>query len=154
VRDDVLYTPPIAASVLPGITRDSVLTLAQDLGLQVKEQDLPREMLYLADEVFFVGTAVEVTPIKSVDKITIGEGRARPVTEALQRAFFDYVNGACRTGTTGSRLSTFQRQNGNRPPRGSARRRAVPGKTVNSRASSSPRHRQAFCTSRRAGRVQ
>jgi len=93
VRDDVLYTPPIAASVLPGITRDSVLTLAQDLGLQVKEQDLPREMLYIADEVFFVGTAVEVTPIKSVDKITIGEGRRGPVTEALQRAFFDYVTG-------------------------------------------------------------
>jgi branched-chain amino acid aminotransferase len=93
VRDDVLYTPPIAASVLPGITRDSVLTLAQDLGLQVKEEDLPREMLYIADELFFVGTAVEVTPIKSVDKITIGEGRRGPVTEALQRAFFDYVTG-------------------------------------------------------------
>jgi len=93
VRDDVLYTPPVSASVLPGITRDSVLTLAQDLGLTVKEQDLPREMLYIADELFFVGTAVEVTPIKSVDKITIGEGRRGPVTEALQRSFFDYVTG-------------------------------------------------------------
>jgi branched-chain amino acid aminotransferase len=93
VRDDVLYTPPVAASVLPGITRDSVMTLAQDLGFQVKEQDLPREMLYIADELFFTGTAAEVTPIRSVDRIQIGSGRRGPVTTALQNAFFDYVNG-------------------------------------------------------------
>jgi branched-chain amino acid aminotransferase len=93
VRDDVLYTPPLSASVLPGITRDSIMTLAQDHGLQVKEQDLPREMLYVADEVFFVGTAAEITPIRSVDKIQIGAGRRGPVTTALQRAFFDYING-------------------------------------------------------------
>jgi branched-chain amino acid aminotransferase len=94
VRDEVLYTPPYSASVLPGITRDSIITLAQDLGLTVKEQDLPREMLYVADEVFFAGTAVEITPIRSVDKIKIGSGSRGPVTARLQRAFFDYVGGA------------------------------------------------------------
>jgi branched-chain amino acid aminotransferase len=94
VRDEVVYTPPYSASVLPGITRDSIMTLAQDLGLTVKEQDLPREMLYVADEVFFAGTAVEITPIRSVDKIKIGNGARGPVTARLQRAFFDYVGGA------------------------------------------------------------
>jgi len=93
VRDDVLYTPPVSASILPGITRDSVITLAGDLGLTVREQDLPREMLYIADEIFFAGTAVEITPIRSVDKIQVGPGRRGPVTTALQKAFFDYING-------------------------------------------------------------
>ena len=94
VRDDVIYTPPVSASVLPGITRDSVITLAQDLGYAVKEQDLPREMLYIADELFFTGTAAEITPIRAVDRIQIGPGRRGPVTTRLQNAFFDYVNGA------------------------------------------------------------
>ena len=93
VRDEVLYTPPLSASVLPGITRDTIITLAQDSGLQVREQNLPREMLYIADEVFFAGTAAEITPIRSVDKIQIGAGRRGPVTTLLQRAFFDYING-------------------------------------------------------------
>jgi branched-chain amino acid aminotransferase len=93
VRDEVLYTTPLAASVLPGITRDSIMTLARDLGFQVREQDLPREMLYVADEAFFVGTAAEVTPIRSVDKIQVGAGRRGPVTSAIQQAFFDYING-------------------------------------------------------------
>jgi branched-chain amino acid aminotransferase len=93
VRDGVLFTPPLSASVLPGITRDSVMTLATDLGLPVKEQDLPREMLYVADEVFFVGTAAEVTPIRSVDKIQVGAGRRGPITTQIQSAFFDYING-------------------------------------------------------------
>lgn len=93
VRDGILFTPPVAASVLPGITRDSVMTLARDLGFEVREQDLPREMLYIADETFFVGTAAEITPIRSVDKIQIGSGRRGPITAALQQAFFDYVNG-------------------------------------------------------------
>jgi branched-chain amino acid aminotransferase len=93
VRDGVLYTPPLSASVLPGITRDSVITLAQDQGLTVREQDLPREMLYVCDEVFFAGTAAEITPIRSVDKIQIGAGRRGPITSALQTAFFDYING-------------------------------------------------------------
>lgn len=94
VRDEVLYTPPLSASVLPGITRDTVMTLASDLGLVVKEQDLPREMLYIADEAFFVGTAAEVTPIRSVDKIAVGIGRRGPVTTAVQQAYFDYINGS------------------------------------------------------------
>jgi branched-chain amino acid aminotransferase len=93
VRDDVIYTPPLSASVLPGITRDSIMTLARDLGYQVREQDLPREMLYIADEVFFAGTAAEITPIRSVDKIQIGEGKRGPVTTTVQKAFFDYING-------------------------------------------------------------
>jgi len=93
VRDEVLFTPPTAASVLPGITRDSIVTLAQDLGFKVKETEIPREMLYLADEVFFVGTAVEVTPVRSIDKITVGTGTRGPVTTAIQRAFFEYVRG-------------------------------------------------------------
>ena len=93
VRDEVLYTPPIAASILPGITRDTVFALAQDLGYRVREQTLPRELLYVADEMFFCGTAVEITPIRSVDKVPIGSGARGPVTTALQRAFFDYING-------------------------------------------------------------
>ncbi len=93
VRDGIVYTPPMTASILPGITRDSVITLAQELGYTVREQLLPREMLYIADELFFVGTAVEVTPIRSVDRITIGAGSRGPVTAALQQAFFDIVNG-------------------------------------------------------------
>lgn len=93
VRDNVLYTPPLSASVLPGITRDTIMTLARDLGHTIREEDLPREMLYIADEVFFCGTAAEITPIRSVDKIQIGTGRRGPVTTALQKAFFDYING-------------------------------------------------------------
>ncbi len=93
VRDGALYTPPLANSVLGGITRDSIMTLARDLGYTVTETGLLRESLYIADEVFFVGTAAEVTPVRSVDKITIGNGRRGPVTEAIQRAFFDVING-------------------------------------------------------------
>jgi branched-chain amino acid aminotransferase len=93
VRDDVLHTPPLSTAGLSGITRDIVVTLAEDLGYQVREQDLPREMLYVADELFFTGTAAEVSPIRSVDKIQIGSGRRGPITTALQQAFFDYVNG-------------------------------------------------------------
>ena len=93
VRDGVLYTPPVASSVLGGITRDSVITIARELGFELREQVLPREMLYLADEVFFVGTAVEVTPIRSVDKIKVGRGARGPVTEAIQRRYFDVVRG-------------------------------------------------------------
>jgi branched-chain amino acid aminotransferase len=93
VRDGALYTPPLASSILNGITRDSIITLARDLGYTVTEAAVPRETLYVADEVFFVGTAAEVTPIRSVDKVTIGSGRRGPVTEALQRAFFAVING-------------------------------------------------------------
>jgi len=93
VRDNVLYTPPLSAAVLPGITRSTIMTLAQDLGFSVVEQVLPREMLYISDEAFFVGTAAEITPIRSVDKIQIGKGQRGPVAEALQVAFFDMING-------------------------------------------------------------
>lgn len=94
VRDGIIYTPPIGSSVLSGITRDSVMTLARDLGFDVREQVLPRETLYIADEVFFAGTAVEVTPVRSVDKIKVGRGRRGPITEAIQQRFFDIVRGA------------------------------------------------------------
>ncbi len=92
VRDGVIYTPPLGSSVLGGITRDTIMTLARDNGITVVEQVLPRETLYIADEVFFTGTAAEVTPVRSVDKIQVGAGRRGPVTEALQKAFFQVVN--------------------------------------------------------------
>jgi branched-chain amino acid aminotransferase len=93
IRDGVIYTPPLSASILSGITRDSIITLARGLGYVVTEMNLPRESLYIADEVFFVGTAAEVTPIRSIDKITIGAGRRGPITEKLQRTFFEVING-------------------------------------------------------------
>jgi branched-chain amino acid aminotransferase len=93
VRDNVIYTPPLSAAILPGITRDSIITLARDLGIEVREDVLPRELLYIADEAFFVGTAAEVTPIRSVDKIAIGNGKRGPITEAIQTAFFNVING-------------------------------------------------------------
>jgi branched-chain amino acid aminotransferase len=92
IRNGVIYTPPLSASVLGGITRDSIITLARDHGFTVVETNLPRESLYIADEVFFVGTAAEVTPIRSIDKIAIGQGRRGPITEQLQKAFFAVVN--------------------------------------------------------------
>jgi branched-chain amino acid aminotransferase len=93
VRDNVLYTPSMASSILQGITRDTVLTLARDLGLEIREQALPREFLYLADEIFFCGTAAEITPIRSVDKILVGAGRRGPVTAVLQERFFGIIKG-------------------------------------------------------------
>jgi branched-chain amino acid aminotransferase len=93
VRDGKILTPPLGASVLPGITRETVIQLAQSLGIQVVETIVPREMLYIADEVFFSGTAAEITPIRTVDKIVVGAGSRGPVTERLQRAFFGVING-------------------------------------------------------------
>ncbi|RKX26413.1 MAG: branched chain amino acid aminotransferase, partial [Candidatus Zixiibacteriota bacterium] len=93
VRDGVLITPTFAASVLPGITRSSIITLAEDMGIKVIEQNVPREALYLADEVFFTGSAAEITPISSIDKIKIGEGKCGPITAKLQKAFFDILEG-------------------------------------------------------------
>lgn len=93
VRNGKLLTAPLGNSVLPGITRDSVLTIAADLGLTVVEQMIPREMLYLADEVFFSGTAAEITPIRSVDKISVGDGIMGPVTARIQKDFFSIVHG-------------------------------------------------------------
>ncbi len=91
VRDNTLYTPPLTAAILPGITRLSVMKVAEDLGYRVVEAEVPREMLFVADEVFFTGTAAEVTPIRSVDKIAVGDGKPGPVTRALQKAFFEIV---------------------------------------------------------------
>jgi branched-chain amino acid aminotransferase len=96
VRDGKLVTPPSASSILTGITRDSVIKLAAQLGLLVEEKSLPRESLYLADELFFTGTAAEITPIKSVDRIEIGSGKRGPVTKQLQDAFFGLFSGATR----------------------------------------------------------
>jgi branched-chain amino acid aminotransferase len=93
VRDGKIHTPPLGSSVLPGITRDTVVTLARELGLEIIETVIPRELLYIADEVFFTGTAAEVTPIRSVDRIPVGAGRRGPVTEKLQHAFFEIVEG-------------------------------------------------------------
>jgi len=94
VRDGRIHTPPLGASVLPGITRDTILTLARDNGIPVIETLVPREMLYIADEVFFSGTAAEITPIRSIDRIVIGKGRRGPITELLQSEFFGVINGA------------------------------------------------------------
>jgi branched-chain amino acid aminotransferase len=93
VRNGVLYTSPLANSVLSGITRDSVLTLARHLGIPVVEQAMPRELLYIADEVFFTGTAAEVQPIRSVDRIVVADGEAGPITRQLAEEFFGIANG-------------------------------------------------------------
>jgi branched-chain amino acid aminotransferase len=94
IRDGIIYTPGFAHAGLSGITRDSVIRLARDRGMEVREAAIPREMLYVADELFFTGTAAEITPIRSVDRITIGNGRRGPVTEVLQKAFFGLFTGA------------------------------------------------------------
>lgn len=93
VRDGKIHTPSLTSSILPGITRDTVITLARDMGLEVVETSIPREMLYIADEVFFSGTAAEVTPIRSIDRIKIGAGRRGPITEKLQKEYFNYITG-------------------------------------------------------------
>jgi branched-chain amino acid aminotransferase len=93
VRNGVLQTAPLGNSVLPGITRDSVLKLARELGIPTVEAGIPREMLYIADEAFFTGTAAEITPIRSVDRITIGTGHRGPIAERLQKEFFGVING-------------------------------------------------------------
>lgn len=96
IRDGIIYTPPLEACILPGITRDCVIKIASDLKCQVKEVNIHREMLYIADEIFFTGTAAEVTPIRSVDRIPIGAGVRGPITEKIQKKYFDYVNGNCQ----------------------------------------------------------
>ena len=93
VRDGILYTPALAHSVLAGITRDSVLAISKEAGIEVREQAIPREWLYIADELFFTGTAAEITPIRSVDRVPVGKGRRGEVTEKIQSRFFDIVNG-------------------------------------------------------------
>ena len=88
-----LYTPPLANSALSGITRDSVLTIARHLGFTVIEQAVPRELLYIADEVFFTGTAAEVQPIRSIDRITVGDGKVGEITKKIADEFFGIANG-------------------------------------------------------------
>ena len=93
IRDGKIITPPLGASVLPGITRDTILTIARDMNIPIVEQIIPRELLYIADEVFFCGTAVEVTPVRSVDRIPVGKGSRGPITEKIQTEFFALVSG-------------------------------------------------------------
>ncbi|MEM9593616.1 MAG: branched-chain amino acid transaminase [Acidobacteriota bacterium] len=93
VKDGTVWTPPLSASILSGITRHTVMTLAADLGIPLREQTMTRDFLYLADELFMTGTAAEVTPVRSLDRIPIGDGRRGPITERLQREFFDVVEG-------------------------------------------------------------
>src|ERR1019366_6161413 len=93
VRNGVIYTPPLSNSTLSGITRDSVLTIARHLRFTVVEQSFPRELLYIADEVFFTGTAAEVSPIRSIDRIVIGDGKPGEITKKIADEFFAIVNG-------------------------------------------------------------
>jgi branched-chain amino acid aminotransferase len=93
VRGGVVYTPPVSSGILAGITRDSVIVIARHLGFEVREQVLPREVLYVADELFFTGTAAEVTPIRSVDRVVVGDGKRGPVTRAIQERFFAIARG-------------------------------------------------------------
>ena len=92
VRNGRIYTPASSYSILPGITRHTTIVIAGDLGMQVEERGIPREFLYIADEVFFTGTAAEISPIRAVDKVEIGDGRRGPVTKTLQDLFFEIVN--------------------------------------------------------------
>jgi branched-chain amino acid aminotransferase len=93
VNGNKIFTPPLASSVLPGITRDSVLEIAKELGIEVVEAAMQRAALYLADELFFTGTAAEITPIRSVDHITVGSGKRGPITKTIQDAFFGITSG-------------------------------------------------------------
>lgn len=94
VRDGVLFTAPLASGILNGITRDSIIRLARDLDIEVREQQLPREFLYIVDELFFSGTAAEITPIRSVDRLQVGSGKPGPITTKLQREFLGIAKGA------------------------------------------------------------
>lgn len=91
IHKGVIYTPPLSSSILGGITRDSAMTIAKDLGYEVKEASMSREMLYLADEIFFTGTAAEITPVRSVDRMPVGDGKRGPITKAVQDVFFGIV---------------------------------------------------------------
>jgi branched-chain amino acid aminotransferase len=120
VNNGKLITPPLGASILPGITRDSVLQIARELGIEVLETSIQRSALYLADEVFFTGTAAEITPIRSVDRITVGAGKRGPVTAKLQEEFFKVIR-AERPAPFGADWLTFvndagEKKNSQRQP--------------------------------------
>lgn len=93
VLNGVVHTPPLSSSILPGITRATVIQLLNDLKIPLVEDTIPREMLYIAEEVFFTGSAAEITPIKTIDKISIGTGERGPITKKLQEEFFAYIDG-------------------------------------------------------------
>jgi branched-chain amino acid aminotransferase len=93
ISDGVIYTPSVGSSILAGITRDSALTIARELGYEIREQPISRDMLYIADEIFFTGTAAELTPIRSIDKIVVGKGSRGPITKAIQEVFFGITSG-------------------------------------------------------------
>lgn len=93
IRDGIIHTPGLSHSVLSGITRDTVMRLARNLGYEVRESSIPREMLYIADEIFMTGTAAEVTPVRSVDRLEVGTGKRGPITHAIQKAFFGLFTG-------------------------------------------------------------
>src|SRR6185503_2232860 len=94
VHNGTVHTSTLNGTLLHGVTRNAILTLVRDMGIPVREQDLPRELLYMADEVFLVGTASEVTPVRSIDRATVGAGKRGPITTAIQQRFMDYVHGA------------------------------------------------------------
>ncbi|MGF1844911.1 branched-chain amino acid transaminase [Vibrio clamense] len=93
IRDGILSTPPATSAILPGITRDSIMVLAKEMGYEIREENIAREALYLADEIFMTGTAAEIVPVRTVDKITIGEGKRGPITQQVQAAYFGLFNG-------------------------------------------------------------
>ena len=93
VTGDIVLTPPLSSSILPGITRDSVIQICEELGITVKERTIQRAALYVADELFFSGTAAEVTPIRSVDRIPVGQGGRGPITEKIQKRYFEITKG-------------------------------------------------------------
>jgi branched-chain amino acid aminotransferase len=113
VSGGTVITPPVNGTLLAGITRDAILSITADLGIPVREQAIPREMLYGAEEVFLTGTASEVTPVRSVDKITVGRGRRGPITEQIQRRFLDVVHG--RVADRHGWLTFVRDQVGERP---------------------------------------
>ncbi|MGV3570468.1 MAG: aminotransferase class IV, partial [Ramlibacter sp.] len=93
IKDGVVYTPDLSAGALNGITRNTIFHIAKDLGVEIVQKRITRDEIYIADEAFFTGTAAEVTPIRELDRVEIGIGRRGPITEKLQSAFFDVVNG-------------------------------------------------------------
>lgn len=97
VKSGIIYTTPLISAILQGITRDAVITLAGELGYEVREMQIPREMLYIADEIFFTGTATEIVPIRTVDRLTVGSGKRGDITQSLQRAFYSIVENGIDT---------------------------------------------------------
>lgn len=96
IRNGIIYTPPLSGCILPGLTRDTVMTFAKELGYEVREESIARESLYLADEMFMTGTAAEIVPVRSVDRITLGDGKRGAVTKAMQDMFFGLFNGSTK----------------------------------------------------------